>query len=129
MNPHLFLWHCPFKGLCKHFKNWLLTPRGRKPWENWLLGVWYLPPSPGEIDSPGYHTPGRFLRKILLTLRNSNQNRKYFNPLVSGPGRFKWCKWCQWQKFFMYSMNSMNSRTTVGEQRILWLFGYNKIHV
>ena len=42
MNPHLFLCHCPFKGLCKHFMNWLLTPRG----------VAY----DGEIDSPGYNT-------------------------------------------------------------------------
>ena len=27
-----------------------------------------------------------FKPKILITQRNLNQNRKYFNPLVSGPG-------------------------------------------
>ena len=53
----------------------------------WLTGVWY----PGEIDSAQYHTPGRFI-KIRITRRKLNQNRKYFNPLVSGPGWFKWWK-------------------------------------
>ena len=54
----------------------------------WLAGVWH----PGEIDSAQYHTPGRF-RKIRITWRKIKQNRKYFNPLVSGPGWFK-----QWKK-------------------------------
>ena len=41
-----------------------------------------------EIDSAQYDTPGRFLGKIQMTRRNLNQNRKYFYPLLSGPGRF-----------------------------------------
>ena len=40
--------------------------------------------TPGEIDSPGYHAPGRF-KKIRITWRILNQNRKYFKLLVSGP--------------------------------------------
>ena len=50
--------------------------------------------------SPRYHTPESqfFKPKFWITLRNLNQNRtcfnplvnrKYFKPLVSGPGRFK----------------------------------------
>ena len=39
--------------------------------EDWLAGILY----PREIDSSGYHTPGRF-RKIWITRRNLNQNRK-----------------------------------------------------
>ena len=43
------------------------------------------------FDSPGYHTPGSqfFETKIRITQQKLNQNRKYFNPLVSGPGRFE----------------------------------------
>ena len=67
MIPHLFLWHGPFKGLCKKFKNLQLPP-----------GV--------MSDSPGYDTLGRFLRKIQITQKNHNQNQKYFYPLLSGPG-------------------------------------------
>ena len=40
--------------------------------------------------SPGYDILGsQFLAtKIRITQRKPNQNRKYFNPLVSGPGWF-----------------------------------------
>ena len=55
MNPLIFLWHYPFKGLCTHFKNWSLTPRGHE-----------------------CHTHLRFLRKLILTRRNLNKNRRYF---------------------------------------------------
>ena len=72
MNPHLFLWPCPFKGLCKilRFGCWLpgvmsdspvpqtlgrLTQRIMIPRGDWLRAVWY----PGEIDSAQYDTPGR----------------------------------------------------------------------
>ena len=49
----------------------------------WIAGVWYSM----EIDSSGYHTPGRLTRwciihkgdlKKLITERILNQNRKYF---------------------------------------------------
>ena len=39
-------------------------------------------------DSPQNDTAG-ILQKIVLTGRNLNKNLKYFNPLVSGPGRFE----------------------------------------
>ena len=65
----------------------------------WLAGVWYV----GEIDSPGYPPPGTLTRRgiiprgdwtIWINWQILNQNRKYFNPLVSGPGRFElWKKW------------------------------------
>ena len=57
------------------------------PWGDWLAGVWY----PRETDSPGYHTPGSqiFGLKIRITQWILNQNRKYFNPVVSGTGRFE----------------------------------------
>ena len=50
----------------------------------WLCAVWY----PGEIDFVQYDTPGRFI-KIQITQGKRSQNRKYFNPLVSGPGWFE----------------------------------------
>ena len=75
---HIYFWD---KGPCKHFKSWLLTPRGHELVE-WLPGVAY----PGEIDSGLYDSPKRFLQKNWLTRRNLNQNQKYFYPLVSGPG-------------------------------------------
>ena len=40
-----FLGHCPFKGMCKCFRKWLLTPEGHV----WLPRVAYH----GQIDSPG----------------------------------------------------------------------------
>ena len=49
--------------------NFILTPRGIIPW-----GVSFLEP------------------KVRITPRNLNQNKKYFNPLVSAPDRFKWWK-------------------------------------
>ena len=52
MNLHLFLCHCPFKGLSKYVKKWLLTPRGHIPQGDWLSRVAY----PRETDSPGYAT-------------------------------------------------------------------------
>ena len=55
-----------------------MTRRGMIPRGDWLTG---------------YDTPGRF-RKIRITRPNLNQNRKFFNLLVSGPGRFEW-----WQKW------------------------------
>ena len=69
-----------------------MTRRGMITRGDWLCAVGY----PGKIDSvqydtPGYTTPGRFI-KIRITQRNRNQNRKYFNTLVSGPGWFKWWK-------------------------------------
>ena len=58
---------------------------------------------PMETDSAQYHTPGRF-RKIRITHWKLNQNRKYFNSLVSVPGRFKrWKIWkskISWDCFF-----------------------------
>ena len=48
----------------------------------------------GNFDSPGEwvsYPPGR-LRKVGRTCRNLNQNRNFFNHLVSRPGRFEWWK-------------------------------------
>ena len=42
-----------------------------------------------EMDSVQYHIAGSFLRKIVINLAKSYQNQKYFNPLVSGPGRLE----------------------------------------
>ena len=44
-----------------------------------------------NFDSLGYDTPGCqfFATKIRISLRKLNQNRKYFNLLVSGPDRFE----------------------------------------
>ena len=101
MIPHLFLWHCPLKGLCKQFKTWQLTPRGHE----WLTGVWY----PGETDSPGYDTSGRFFRKIQIT----QKNRKYLHPLLSGPGSLElWRK--QFKRFVGQSLY-------LGSRKVRWL--------
>ena len=79
MNPHLFLWPCPFKGLCKilRFGCWLpgvmsdspvpqtlgrLTQRIMIPRGDWLRAVWY----PGEIDSAQYDTPGRLTQRSMI---------------------------------------------------------------
>ena len=87
------------------FKIILLTHQGMILWGDRLAGISY----PGEIDSPEDHKPGRLTsrgiiprgdwlaavsystddRKIWITRWILNQNRKYFNPLVSGPGRFE----------------------------------------
>ena len=58
----------------KHFKNWLLTPRGCIPWGDWLPAVY-----PGEI----------FTKNLINSTKSLSQNHKYFNPLVMGPGRFE----------------------------------------
>ena len=44
--------------------------------------------------SPQYDTARSqiFFTNILITRRKPNQNRNYFNPLVSGPGWFEWWK-------------------------------------
>ena len=44
-----------------------------------------------KTDSPGYGTPGSqiFGLNIRITQQILNQNRKYFNALVSGTGRFQ----------------------------------------
>ena len=87
--------------------DWLAgVPRG-----DWLAMVSYpreidLLGYPWEIDLPWYHTPGRLTCwgtpgrltcqgiipggdwQIRITRQIPNQNQKYFNPLVSGPGRF-----------------------------------------
>ena len=42
-----------------------------------------------QKDSAQYDTALSQSRKTGITWRNLNQNRKYFNPLLSGPGRFE----------------------------------------
>ena len=74
-------------------KNWspgydtpdILTRRDILPRGDWLAGVWY-PPGPGWLTRRGHW--GHW--KIGITRRIQNQN--YFNPLVSGPSRFKFWK-------------------------------------
>ena len=49
-------------------------------------------------DSPQYDTTGKLtqcsiIRKIRITLRNLNQNRNYFNPLVSSPRSYDEKNW------------------------------------
>ena len=52
------------------------TLRSMKPRGDWLCAVWYS----GEIDSRGYDT-----WKRIIKIRITQQNRKYFNPLVQWP--------------------------------------------
>ena len=66
-------WNVPLNRIRKNH----MTPRSMITRGDWLHAV--------------CHTPGRF-RKVWTTRRNLNQNRKYFNPLVSGPGKFEWWK-------------------------------------
>ena len=82
--------------------------------KKWLTGVWFPWEScfgrflwtrqgmTGEIDSPGYHTPGRLTRrgikpwgdwKIWKTRLRLYLNRKYFNPFFHGPGVQTMKKW------------------------------------
>ena len=80
-----------------------MIPRrvNKKSAKTWLPRVWY----PGESISPGYDIPASqspqgiiprqvsfFDTKVQITRRNLNQNRKYLNPLISGPGWFEWWK-------------------------------------
>ena len=62
--------YCKFHGK--------MTTRGLIPREDWLAGVLYL----GEIELfPGCDTPGIF-RKIRITRRNLNQNKKKYSILT-----------------------------------------------
>ena len=87
-----------FRGVIRILGLNKLTVSGMIPLGDWLARVRY----PGEpcfgefcIDSPGYDTPGRLTlrgiipwgdRKIWITRQILKQNKKYFNPSVSGPG-------------------------------------------
>ena len=62
-----------------------LTRRSMILRRTWLSAVWYC----AELDSAQYDTARNF-EKIRISRRNLNQKRNYFNPLVSGPGRFEW---------------------------------------
>ena len=44
------------------------------------------------VDSAQYDTARIQSRKNRITRRNLNQNRKYFKPLLSGPGSLEFCK-------------------------------------
>ena len=74
MNIYLFLWHCPFKGLCNSFKKWPLTPRSI----GWLRAVSYCALCAESIS-----------KNSIIPRRNLCKNRKYFNPLLSGQGRLE----------------------------------------
>ena len=67
LNIYLFLWHYPFKGLCKSCKKWPST-----------LRMQYI-----KSDSAQYHTVQSQSWKTRITLRNLYKNRKYFNPFVA----------------------------------------------
>ena len=61
-NPYLFLWHCPFRGLCKSGNGcWLpgVANLGRLT-QNSRMGC------PGEIDSAQYDTPWRLTQHSLI---------------------------------------------------------------
>ena len=73
LNIYLFLWHYPFKGLCKSCKKWPST-----------LRMQYI-----KSDSAQYHTVQSQSWKTRITLRNLYKNWKYFNPLLSGQGRLE----------------------------------------
>ena len=60
---------------------------------DWLPAVWYCM----EIDSVQYDTAGdskqcRRFQNFWKSPGNLNQNQKYVNPLISGPGRLEWWK-------------------------------------
>ena len=63
----------------------------------------------GKIDSAQYHTAGSQSRKTRITRRNLNQrqNRKYFNPFLSSPGRIE-----------LWNKTGRKSRWTVPLNRI-----------
>ena len=74
--------------------------RPRDSWDN-LLGSDTLESQsvlglrPRWVNLPGIWYPEEsvfFLHKIPITQENLNQNLKYFNPLVNGPGRLEWWK-------------------------------------
>ena len=67
-------WTVPLNRIWKsHLTRWGMIPQG-----DWLCAVSY----PKEIHKNWY----------TVTLQKLNQNQKYFNPLVSGPGWFEWWK-------------------------------------
>ena len=82
-----FLWNFPFKGLCKHVKNWLLTPQGHDSWVTARGPIpWVTTPSGNWLAS--YHATGRF-RKIRITRQKlyliRNCGLKYFAPFRTCP--------------------------------------------
>ena len=96
--------------------DFLLTRRGIIPWRvmfwwifYWLTGVWY----PRGTDSPGYHTQGSkiFELKIRITRQILNQNRKYFNLLVSGPD---WLEW--WIKLEVENLVGLSLKECLGQR-------------
>ena len=70
----IFLWHCPFKGLCTSFKKLPLTPLSMILGGVKLCAVSYCMES---------------ILKNSITRRNLYKNRKYFNPLLSGQSRLE----------------------------------------
>ena len=60
MNPHLFLWHCIYKGLHNSFKKWLLTPLGGSAHYD----------TPGRLTLRSMRPQGDFVWKTWLTWRN-----------------------------------------------------------
>ena len=60
MNPHLFLWHCIYKGLHNSFKKWLLTPLGGSAQYD----------TPGRLTLRSMRPQGDFVWKTWLTWRN-----------------------------------------------------------
>ena len=116
--PHTIFWHCHIKGTvqqdCRppifHYSNLPgpCTDQWFKIYLIWLrTGCWvvktprqvYLPRGriPDKSISPGYDSLASIITrqvklvkpKIWITPRNINENRKYFNPLVSSPGRLE----------------------------------------
>ena len=122
---HEFLWHCPLKACGTVLRNgcWLSGAKSDSPWSHTLeIDSQGYVAVLGEIDSPGhvtrgdwlngaYHTPGRF-QNIGITLRIHNRNRKYLNPMVSGPVRL--LEW--WTK-----SGGRTSRWTVPVKGSPWL--------
>ena len=73
--------------LLKRIRKSHLTPYSMILRGTWLRAVSYC----AELDS-AQHDTARNLKKNRISRRNLNQNQNYFNPLVSGPGRFEWLK-------------------------------------
>ena len=81
-----------FRGVIQILGSTKLTRRGMKPWGDW---------------------------QILITQWILNQNRKYFKPLVSGPGRFElWKNWMSkmWLDCLFKWSNAMACKTPCLEE-------------
>ena len=105
-----------------------LTQRCMIPRGEWLRAVWY----PGEIDPAQYDTPGRLIPRSMIPHEdfyekfdylwwNVNHNLKYFNTLVSGPGRFEW-RWKNWRSKILLDCH-------FNKHIVKWTLSFPTVHI